>query len=364
MSRPITATIDFAALRHNHAVACRHAAGAPIWTVVKADAYGHGLLRVARALGDLASGYALIELDGAIALRRAGCRQPILMLEGFYSDDELPLFAQHSLTPVLHCLEQLRMFTATRLPTPLPVYLKLNTGMNRLGLNGDQLPTALAALAAAPQVASITLMSHFADADGERGIAAQEARCAELVAGLGGRYPLSLANSAALVGYPHLRSDWARPGIMLYGASPFPERESARQLDLQPVMTLASELIALRELVPGDRVGYGGLFTADRPMRIGVAACGYADGYPRHAGTDTPVLVEGRRTRLLGRVSMDKLCVDLTGIAEARLGSPVILWGGQAPAHLPADEVASAAGTVSYELFCALAARVPVIERA
>jgi len=363
MSRPITATIDFSALRHNHAVACRHARGTPIWTVVKADAYGHGLLRVARALGDLAGGYALIELEGAIALRGAGCRQPILLLEGFYGHEELPLFAQHRLTPVLHCMEQLRMFTAAPLATPLPVYLKLNTGMNRLGFNGDQLPAALAALAGAPQVAGITLMSHFADADGERGTAEQDQRCAEMLAGLGGRYSLSLANSAALLGFPQLRGDGARPGIMLYGASPFPEKTSAVQLDLRPVMTLATELIALRDLRPGDRVGYGGLFAADRPMRIGVAACGYADGYPRHAGTGTPVLVEGRRTRLLGRVSMDKICVDLSEIAEARMGSPVVVWGGQEPAHLAADEVATAAGTVAYELFCALAPRVPVRER-
>ena len=363
MTRPITATIDFAALRHNHAVACRHARGARVWTVVKADAYGHGLLRVARALGDLAHGYALIELEGALALRRHGVRQPILLLEGFYAAAELPLLAQHQLTPVLHCMEQVRMFTAAALSRPLPVYLKLNTGMNRLGFNQDELPAAYAALSAAPQVSDITLMSHYADADGERGVAEQEARRATMLAGLAGSPGLSLANSAALLGYPQSCRDWARPGIMLYGGSPFPERRSAVELDLQPVMTLASELIAVRQLAPGDRVGYGGLFTAERPLRIGVVACGYADGYPRHAGTDAPVLVEGRRTRLLGRVSMDKICVDLSGIDQARLGSPVILWGGDAPAYLAADDVASAAGTVSYELFCALAPRVPVIER-
>ncbi len=363
MSRPIQATIDFAALRHNHALARRHAGGARIWTVVKANAYGHGLLRVARALGAAADGYALIELDGAIALRQQGVVQPILMLEGYYSAEELPLFAQQQLIPVLHSQAQLRMLTAASLPGPLPVHLKLNTGMNRLGFNADELPVVLDALRRAPQVGEITLMSHYADADGERGIAEQEARRAGMLDGLGEGHRLSLANSAALMAHPQTRGDWVRPGIMLYGSSPFPERQSAAELGLRPVMTLASELIALRDLVPGDRVGYGGLFTAERPMRIGVAACGYADGYPRHAGTGTPVLVEGKPSRLLGRVSMDKLCIDLSGLAEARIGSPVTLWGGDAPAYLAADEVASAAATVSYELFCALAARVPVIER-
>ena len=372
MSRPIKATIDLAALRHNHAVARRHARGAHLWTVVKANAYGHGLLRVTRALGDDAEGYALIELDAAVSLRQAGLRQPLLLLEGFYHADELPLFARLQLTPVLHCLEQVRMFVAADLAQALPIYLKLNTGMNRLGLNADELPAALDVLQRSAQVASITLMSHYADADSERGIAWQQQRCESMCAGLGFAAPLSSANSAALLAYPEPRSDWVRPGIMLYGSSPFPERHSAAALDLLPVMTLATELIALRNLVPGDRVGYGGLFTAERPMRVGVAACGYADGYPRQAGTGTPALVEGKRTRLLGRVSMDKICVDLTDIANARLGSPVVLWGGErsecgecadSGALLPADEVASAAGTVSYELFCALASRVPTHER-
>ena len=223
----------------------------------------------------------------------------------------------------------------------------------------DAAAAAIELLRLSPQVAGITLMTHFADADGERGVAWQEARCAAMLEGLGD-CSISAANSAALIAHPQAARAWARPGIMLYGASPIPANSSAAELGLRPVMTLASQLIALRDLAPGDRVGYGGAFVAERPTRIGIVACGYADGYPRHAGTGTPVLVEGRRTRLLGRVSMDKLCVDLTGIAGARQGSPVMLWGD----GLAADEVASAAGTVAYELFCALAARVPVIESA
>ena len=363
MSRPIKASIDLAALRHNHAVARRHAAGARLWTVVKANAYGHGLLRVARALADVADGYALIELDGAVALRQAGLTQPILMLEGFYGSDELPLFVQHRLSPVLHNIEQVRALVSAPLAEPLQVHVKLNTGMNRLGLNADELPAALALLRTAPQVAALTLMTHFADADGERGVAGQMQAAAAMRAGSGADHAFSAANSAALLGYPQTLADWARPGIMLYGSSPFPDRTGAGALGLRPVMTLATELIAVRKLAAGDRVGYGGLFTAPQAMRIGIAACGYADGYPRHAGTGTPVLVAGRRSRLLGRVSMDKICVDLSGIAEAGLGSPVILWGGEEAACVCADEVASAAGTVSYELFCALAPRVPVVER-
>lgn len=362
MTRPITAVIDPSALRHNHGVARRHAGGARIWSVLKANAYGHGLLRAARALDGVADGFALIETESAVALRQAGLRQPILMLEGFYSNDELPLFGEHRLTPALHSLAQVQAFCASSLPFRLPVYLKLNTGMNRLGINADELPAALERLANSPRVEAVTLMTHFADADGERGIAAQRARFEAMRRAQGDRLPASSANSAALLGYPECREGWVRPGIMLYGASPFPERQSAAALGLRAAMTLESELIAVRDLAPGDRIGYGGLFTATEPMRIGVVACGYADGYPRQAPTGTPVQVCGRRSRTLGRISMDKLCVDLAGIPQAGVGSKVLLWGGDAATGLSADEVAAAAGTISYELFCALAARVPVLE--
>jgi alanine racemase len=236
------------------------------------------------------------------------------------------------------------------------VYLKLNTGMNRLGFNDEDFRTALAVLNRISAVGDITLMTHFQDADEERGIAEQMLRLNAMRGDL--PYPLCLANSAALLRYPESVGDWARPGIMLYGGSPFPAMQSAGELGLAPVMTLESEIIEVCTLVPGDRVGYGGAFAAAEPMRIGVVACGYGDGYPRHAPTGTPVLVDGVRTRTLGRVSMDKLCVDLTGIERAAVGSTAILWGR----GLPADEVAASAGTISYELFCALAGRVPVVE--
>ena len=355
-ARPIRARFAPAALRHNHAVARHHAGSAKIWSVVKANAYGHGLERVAATLADVADGFALIELESAIAMREAGLRQPILLLEGCYSAEELPSFTENHLTPVFHSLAQVEAFCALALPVKLAIYLKLNTGMNRLGLAGDELEKALALLASTASAGSITLMTHFADADGERGIAWQMDRLREMCAGRS--LPLSLANSAALLRFPEACGDWTRPGIMLYGSSPFTD-QTAEELGLRPVMTLESELIAVREIEAGDHVGYGCTFTADRPMRIGVVACGYADGYPRHAPTGTPILVDGQRTRTLGRVSMDKLCVDLTGLEKvSHVGTPVTLWGE----GLPADEVAAAAGTISYELFCALADRVPVVE--
>ena len=361
MSRPIRARLDWSALRHNHSVVRRHAGSARVWSVVKADAYGHGLLSAARALREVTDGFALVELDGAVALRDAGIPHPILMLEGPYQPEDLPLFAELELTPVLHTLWQVAALVDAGLPLRLPVYLKLNTGMNRLGFDQDEFTAAVARLAAADCAASVTLMTHFAEADEARGIDQQLERFRAMA---GGRdLPVSLANSAALLRFPESVGDWVRPGIMLYGASPFPAMQSAAELDLRPVMTLESELIAVRELEPGDAVGYGSRFVADQAMRIGVVACGYADGYPRQAPTGTPVRVAGRRTRTLGRVSMDKICIDLSGLpATVGVGDTVTLWGGEGEMQVPADEVAAAAGTVAYELFCSLAARVPVVE--
>jgi alanine racemase len=349
--RPIRARIDSAALRHNLSVARRMAPRSRVWAVVKANAYGHGLARAARAIA--ADGLALIELEAAIELRRAGETRPILMMQGFYSPEEIDLISKNSLTTVVHDAEQLAMLEKASSPEKIPVYLKLNTGMNRLGFAESEPKNALGRLARC--TGDITLMTHFADADGKRGVKWQVERFHQMVAGLA--FPRSLANSAAVLRYPETHADWVRPGIMLYGCSPFSD-ESAEKLGLKPVMTLSSELIAVRSLSTGDSVGYGCTFTAQGPMRVGVVACGYADGYPRHAPTGTPLLVCGKRTRTLGRVAMDMLVADLTGIPEAAIGSPVTLWGE----GLSADEVAASAGTVSYELLCALSPRVPVSE--
>jgi len=315
-------------------------------------------MRVAQALAD-ADGYALLDLNEAVRLREAGISKPIVLLEGVFQPSDLAIVDRYGLTTVIHDAEQILMLERARLSSQIAACLKLNTGLNRLGFAGTGVRAVYSRLQASGKAGTISLMTHFADADGPAGVAAQLARFVEWTAGLQGE--VTLANSAAVLRYSETHADWVRPGIMLYGCSPFAD-QSAEALGLQPAMTLASEIIAIRELKPGDRVGYGGTFEAQRAMRIGVVACGYADGYPRHApgfnDRNTPIVVAGKRTATVGRVSMDMLCADVSAIPEARVGSPVTLWGE----GLSADEVAASAGTVSYELLCALAARVPVVE--
>ncbi|HQS59856.1 MAG: alanine racemase [Gallionellales bacterium 35-53-114] len=351
MSRPIQARIDLSALERNlHTV--RRLTRARIMAVIKANAYGHGLLHTAEAL-QAADGFALLNIGDAVRLREAGFRQTILLLEGVFGAEEMPLLAEYDLAAVLHSPHQLAMLDAYPRRGSLSLWLKVNTGMNRLGFEPQALPAVMSQLKEHAAVRDVTLMTHFANADIAGGVAVQLERFNTLAAAF--NMPRSLANSAALLRYPATHGDWVRPGIMLYGSSPFAET-SARDLGLRPVMTLSSEIISVRDIQSGETVGYGGLFRADRRMRIGVVACGYADGYPRHAPTGTPVLVNGQRTRTLGRVSMDMLSVDLSALPDADVGSRVVLWGGE----LPVDEVARSAETISYELLCALAARVPV----
>jgi alanine racemase len=355
MPRPIRATISAAALAHNLAIARTHAGASKVWAVVKADAYGHGLLRAAQALRE-ADGFALLDFADALRLRSAGIDKPILMLEGFFKPGDIALLLRHRLTPVIHSIEQIEMLEKTGLDGTLDVYLKVNSGMNRLGFAVNSVRLAWNALEGNPGIASVTLMTHFADADGESGIAAQMQWFNELTHPF--EAPRSLANSAALLRFPEeARADWVRPGIMLYGCSPFTFR-TAEDIGLQPAMTLAAEIVGVQHLQAGERVGYGMTYEAAQEMTIGVVACGYADGYPRHAPSGTPVLVAGQRTGTVGRVSMDLLCVDISDMPEAYVGTPVTLWGE----GLPCDEVAQSAGTVSYELLCALAPRVPIVE--
>ena len=355
MPRPIRATISAGALAHNLMVAKAYASGAKLWAVIKANAYGHGLERAARAL-EAADGYAVLDFQEAARLRLAGIDRPLLMLEGFFKPADVALLHKYALTPVIHNSEQVEMLRLAALPGEIDVYLKVNSGMNRLGFTVDSLRPAYNAIRLHPQVRNITLMTHFADADGAGGVKAQLDWFNELTKPFeaGQR---SLANSAALIAFPETRADWVRPGIMLYGCSPFSDR-SAASLGLKPAMTLGSEIIATQHLQPGERIGYGFSYEAVGEMTIGVVACGYADGYPRHAPSGTPALVNGKRARIVGRVSMDMICVDISDIPEAYIGTPVTLWGE----GLSADEVAAAAGTLSYELLCALAARVPVSE--
>ena len=355
MSRPLIARIDTAALTHNLGVARAAAPNSKVLAVVKADAYGHGLLRAARALR-AADGFAVLRLEEAMQLRSEGYSHPIVLLEGFFDPEELPEIARLRLRPVLHRTDQADIIARSRLSHRVDVLIKLNTGMNRLGINSKRLPETLAALRAAPHIGGITLMTHFASADEDD--ASVERQLANFQAATGHLgLPCSLANSAALLRHPPTHADWVRPGIMLYGASPFVE-QTGEDIGLLPVMTLESKLISVQFVRKGEGVGYGARFVAERDMKIGIVACGYADGYPRHAGTGTPILVGGQLTRTLGRVSMDMLNVDLTAVPTAHVGSDVTLWG----VGLPVEHVATACGTISYELLTALAPRVPVEE--
>ena len=352
MPRPIYASLDLSALENNLSVA-RRTTSARIMSVIKADGYGHGLLRVAEALSGT-DGYALLDIRDAVTLREAGIRQTILLLEGFFNADDLPVIAEYNLTCVIHNAEQITMLDKYPVSGALDVWLKVNSGMNRLGFAPQQVAQSLERLKRNRAVREITLMTHFANADDARGVSAPLALFNEIAAPY--RFARSLANSAALLRYPETHGDWVRPGIMLYGASPFPE-VGAQQLGLMPVMTLNSRIIAIQHLRAGDEVGYGAMFRAEQDMRIGIVACGYADGYPRHAPNGTPILVDGQRTITIGRVSMDMLQVDLSDLPQSDVGSNVVLWGN----GLPIEAVAQAAGTISYELMCALTARVRIV---
>jgi alanine racemase len=361
MPRPIQATIHTEALRHNLDRVRRAAPDAKVWGVVKANAYGHGIERVWEGMRGV-DGFALLDLNEAERVRALGWRGPILLLEGVFEARDLELCSRLNLWHTVHCDEQIDMLATHKTHQPHRVFLKMNSGMNRLGFAPQRFRAAWTRLDALPQVDEISLMTHFSDADGARGIEHQVAAFDRITHDLPGERTLS--NSAASLrfgGDARVRADWVRPGIAVYGSAPdFPDHDIAHW-GLQPAMTLATRIIGVQQLAPGDTVGYGSNFSADRPLRIGVIACGYADGYPRHCNTGTPVLVEGERTRIVGRVSMDMITVDIPHLPHAGMGSEVTLWGRAANgAVLAIDEPARAGGTVGYELMCALAQRVPV----
>ena len=362
MPRPIQATVHTEALRANLARLRAAAGDARVWGVVKADAYGHGIERVYESFRG-ADGFALLDLAEAERVRALGWRGPVLLLEGVFETRDLELCSRLSLWHTVHCEAQIDMLAVHKTHTPHRIFLKMNSGMNRLGFTPQAFRGAWTRLNALPQVDEITLMTHFSDADTARGIAHQVRTFADATRDLPGER--SLCNSAASLRFasdPAVRADWIRPGIALYGGAPdYPVHDIAHW-GIAPTLTLSSRIIGVQQLAVGDTVGYGSTFTAPGAMRIGIVACGYADGYPRHAPTGTPVLVDGRRTRTIGRVSMDMIAVDLTELPEAGFGAEVTLWGrASGGAVLPVDEVAHAAGTISYELLCALAPRVPVV---
>ncbi|WP_341960889.1 alanine racemase [Pseudomonas sp. RC10] len=350
--RPARALIDLQALRHNYQLA-RETTGAKALAVIKADAYGHGAVRVAQALEAEADGFAVACIEEALELRQAGIGAPILLLEGFFEADELALIVEHDFWCVVHSLWQLEAIEKAAVGKPLNIWLKMDSGMHRVGIHPAEYQATYQRLLATNTVGKVVLMTHFARADELDSVRTDEqvAIFQSARAGLGAE--LSLRNSPGVMGWPSVPSDWVRPGIMLYGATPFDQPQSVADR-LQPVMTLESKVICVRELPAGEPVGYGGAFVTDRTMRIGVVAMGYADGYPRQAPTGTPVLIDGHRSQLLGRVSMDMLCVDLTNVPGAGLGSRVELWGK----NILASDVAAHAGTIPYQIFCNLK-RVP-----
>ena len=362
MPRPIQASIHTAALRHNLSRARQAAPDAQAWAVVKANAYGHGIERVFEGLRG-ADGFALLDLSEAERVRALGWRGPILLLEGAFEARDLELCSRLHLWHTVHCDEQIDMLALHKTHEPHRVFLKMNSGMNRLGFAPHRFRSAWTRLNALPQVDEISLMTHFSDADGPKGIAQQMARFDEATRDLPGER--SLSNSAATLRHAQdaaVKADWIRPGIAVYGSAPDFPAHSAEHWGLQPAMSLNARVIAVQQLQAGDSVGYGSSFVADRQLRIGVVTCGYADAYPRTCPTGTPVLVDGVRSRTLGRVSMDMLAVDLSDVPAAGVGSQVTLWGQAADgAVLSIDEVAQAAGTVAYELMCALSPRVPVV---
>lgn len=350
MPRPIVARIHTHALAHNLAVAHACAPRSRVWAVVKANAYGHDIAHAFPGLTQ-ADGIALLDMDEAVRVRELGWTGPILLLEGIFEMRDWDVVEAYGLTAAIHHEDHLRMLAERRPAQPLPIYLKMNSGMNRLGFTPDAYRDAYARARDTAAIGPITLMTHFATADGPQGVSAQMTVFDQTANGLPGER--SLSNSAATLWHANAHGDWVRPGIMLYGAAPSGiAADTAGRL--KPAMSLESRLLSVQTLRPGDTLGYGATFTAEGAMRIGVVACGYADGYPRTAPEGTPVVVDGVRTRVVGRVSMDMLTVDLTPCPNAGVGAPVELWGTQ----LPIDDVAQACGTIGYELMTAVTARV------
>jgi alanine racemase len=358
VNSPIRAIIETDALRHNLRRVCALAPGSRIMAVIKANAYGHGLEVAAGALAD-ADGFAVARLEEGRALRASGFSGRILLLEGVFSVEQLASAVAERFDLMVHGFEQLSMLEQRSGAAPVTVWLKLDTGMNRLGFRSDEFAEAYARLRRVPGLAGEpTLVTHLASAD-ERAnpqTSRQLEAFAALTAGLPGER--SVANSAGILGWPAARGGWVRPGLMLYGASPL-EEGCGRDLDLRPVMTFETAVIGTRRVPPGERVGYGGTWCAARDTRLAIAAAGYGDGYPRSARSGTPVLVNGQRASLAGRVSMDMLAVDVTDLPPVAVGDPVVLWG----ARLAVEEVARCADTIPYQLTCAVSPRVPHVVR-
>ncbi len=350
--RPIKAYINLSALTFNLQLVKKIAKNSKIMAVLKANAYGHGLAETVKAIKS-AEGIAILTIEEAVKIRKSGFKNTILLLEGLFAAEDIHQVEKLNLNLVLHNDQQIEYLNEVTLKNPIDVHLKINTGMNRLGFPPGQVDYLIENLNANPNVSGITLMTHFATADEKEGITKQ-LDCFNRVTN-NYNFSSSVANSAALYKFPEARLDWVRPGILLYGASPFDDI-SAKKIAVKPVMSLISKIIAIQNIKKGQAVGYGNNFIAKEDMRIGIVACGYGDGYPRHAKTGTPIFVHNKITKTIGRVSMDMLYVDLSKIDKAVIGSKVEMWGS----IISVDEVAKNSGTVGYELLCNISASTRV----
>ena len=353
MGRAATATINFDAIRANYRLAKSLSNGQKAVAIIKADAYGHGAPVVANALAAEADAFGVACIEEALELREAGIKNPILLLEGFFTADELPLIAQHNLWTSVHSLSQIEDIKNAKLKNSINVWLKMDTGMHRLGIAPEDYMGAYTALKSLPQVKEVVLMSHFSSSDNLSVDTTNEQINCFNTFSASIDAPVSLANSAGTLGHADARREWQRPGIMLYGATPFEQSHPQGDL-LRSAMTLSSEVIAIHHLQPGEGVGYSRTFVCDKPTVVGTVAMGYADGYPRHAKNGTPILVNGQLTRTIGRVSMDMLAVDLTDLENVEVGAYVECWGE----NLPAAQVAPHCDTIPYTLFTGITRRV------
>ena len=354
MKALIRAIVDTAALRHNLARVRATAPASQVMAVIKANAYGHGLVPAAKALAET-DGFSVARLDEGLALRAAGLANRILLLEGVFSAEQLAVAAQQRFDLMVHSVEQLELLEGRAGTEVISAWIKLDSGMNRLGFRIEHFAEAYARLRRVANVApDPTLVTHLANADDRRDTKTLEQLQAFAAATAALQGARSIANSAALLAWPDTRADWVRPGLILYGVSPFPSGIGA-DLGLRPAMTLQTEVIAVKDVREGETVGYGGAWRAARDSRMAVVAAGYGDGYPRSIASGTPLLVSGRRAPIVGRVSMDMITVDVTDLpGVVATGDPVVLWGE----GVPVEEIARHAGTIPYELICGVSQRV------
>lgn len=354
MFRPTFAVLNIKSLKNNLKIVQKIASKSQIWAVIKANAYGHGIKNVWKSLSS-SDGFAVLNLKDAIQLRELGWEKPILMLEGFFTNKEIKIFNYYNLTSVIHSYWQIQELEKIVLRNPLNIYLKVNSSMNRLGFKNNQINYIWKKLSKNINIKNITLMAHFANTDKTNDLNLEINKINQFMNNI--KYKKSFSNSAAIVWHQQIYNDWVRAGIILYGASPNDNWNDIVNIGIKPVMSLYSKIISIQKINSGDKVGYSPYcYQSESQKRIGIVACGYADGYPKNAPYGTPVIVDGIKTHIIGVVCMDMLIVDLTYCEQAKIGSHVELWGE----NIKINEIAKLAGTIGYDIMCSLNARVPI----